>query len=193
MLMVAAVLGCRFVREDFIESHVVAIDAIAGWTTNDQVIRIAKVADQSSHSDIDNIVSEATTVGPPARNEPTILEWILDAALQHITAEDAESRIPCIIRITRSTAGQTGLRGGEINLDQIRDVNAGNVSAVRLRRNRRLEDKQIDQMSELRRFRILPEEFAIAARARAAVQILISKSDQSFVEQRIALACNLHK
>src|SRR5215213_7894850 len=89
VLMVAAVLRRRFVWEDFIEAHIVTINTVACWTTYDQVIRITKIADQRSHSDIYNIVTKAAPIGPSARNEPAILEWILNVALQHIPAEDA--------------------------------------------------------------------------------------------------------
>src|SRR6185369_2418854 len=193
MLVVAAVLGCRFVGEDFIEGHVVAIDAVACWTTDDQVIGIAKIADQGSHGDVDNIVSKATTVGPSAGNESAILKRILNVALQYVAAEYAQSRITRIVRITWTTTGQTHLSCREIDLDQIRNVNAGNVTAVCLRRHWRLKHEKIDQAGEFRRFSILSKEFSIRARARAAVQILIGDRDESFVEQRIALACNLYK
>ena len=109
MLVVAAVLRCRFVREDFVESHVVAIDAIACWTTNDQVIRIAQIADQSSHGDVYNVISKAPTVGPSAGNEPAILERILNVALQHVAAEDAQARESSVVRIAWATAGKRAL------------------------------------------------------------------------------------
>jgi hypothetical protein len=90
MLVVATVLGCRFVGEDFIEGHVVAIDAVARWTTNDQVVGIAKIADQGSHRNVYNIVSKATAIGPSAGNESTILERILNVALQDVAAKNTQ-------------------------------------------------------------------------------------------------------
>ena len=193
MLVVAAVLRCRLIRKDFVESHVIAIDTITRWTTNDQIVRIAQVTNQSSYGNVDNVISKASTVGPTTRNESAVLERILDVALQHVAAEDAQARETGVVRITWATARQTRLRRGEIDLDQIRNENAGNVGAIRLRSNRRLEDKEIDQVREFRRLRILPEKFTINTRTRAAIQILISDRDESFVEERIALARDLHK
>src|SRR6185369_894503 len=90
MLVVAAVLRCGLIRTEFIESPVVMIDPVTCWTTNDQVIRIAQVADQRSHCDVDNIISKAPAIGPSTRNKPTILERVLNVALEHVAAEDAQ-------------------------------------------------------------------------------------------------------
>ena len=89
--MVAAVLWRRFIRKDFVESHIVLIDSITRWTTNDQVVWIPQIADQSSDSDIDYVISKAPAVGPTAWNEPTVVEGILNVTLQDISAEDAET------------------------------------------------------------------------------------------------------
>src|SRR5689334_22121697 len=123
MLMVAAVLRRRFIGEDLVEGHIVMIDSIAGWTTNDQVVWISQIADQRSHGDVYNIVSKTPAIGPSARNESAILERILNIALQHVAAEDAQARETGVVRITRATASQTGTVRGKIDLDQIRDVN----------------------------------------------------------------------
>src|SRR5262245_6367804 len=114
MLVVATVLRCRFVWKHFVESHVVAIDAITCRATNDQIVWIAQVADQCRDGDIDNVITKATAIGPTTRNEPAVLERILDVALQHIAAEDAETIKPVVVRIgwISSTASGEASFGG---------------------------------------------------------------------------------
>src|SRR6185369_4315844 len=106
MLVIATVLRCRLVRKDFVESHVVTIDSITCGTTDDQVVRIAQVTDQSSHRNVDNVISKASTVGPAAGNEPAVLERILNVALEHVAAEDAQTRVPIVVRIIWTTSGE---------------------------------------------------------------------------------------
>jgi hypothetical protein len=45
MGVIAAVLGCGFVREDLVVGHVVEVQIIACWTANDWWVH-AKIADQ---------------------------------------------------------------------------------------------------------------------------------------------------
>src|SRR5262245_28190879 len=106
MLVVATILRCRFVRKDFVERHIVAIDSIACWTTNDQVVRIAQVADQSSHGDVYNVIAKASTIGPSTRNESAVLEWILNVALQHVAGEDAQARESIVVGVIWTTSGE---------------------------------------------------------------------------------------
>src|SRR5689334_3511736 len=146
--MVAAILRCRLVRKDLVETHVVAIDAIARRTANDQIVWIAQVTDQRRHSDVDNVVAEAPPVGPTARNEPTILERILNVALEHIAAEDAQTRKPGvvgIVGIARAASGKAHLGGRQIDLDEIGNKDPGDVRAISFRSDRRIENKQINQ------------------------------------------------
>src|SRR5215510_12262350 len=168
MLMVATVLRCRLVRKDFVESHVVAIDAIACRSANDQVIWIAQVADQRGDGDVDDIVAEAPAVRPSAWNEPAIFERILNVALQHVAAEDAQTRIASVVRVRRITgapAGETSFACRQVDLDQIRNIDSGYVGAISLRSNRRVEDEQIDQARQFRRLGVLSKELAVSAGA----------------------------
>src|SRR6185369_2426069 len=196
MLMVATVLRSGFVGKDLTEGHVVPIDTIARRSTNDQVGRIAKIADQGRHSDVQDVVSKAPAIGPTARNEPAVFEWILNAALQHVPAKDTEPRIVGVVGIgwvAGTTTGEARFRRRQIDLDQIRNVDACDVRAIRFRSNGRIEHKQVYQVSQLWRFRILPEQLAVAGRTCAAVQILVCKRHQSLVEERISLTRNLNE
>src|SRR5215468_8602094 len=98
MGVIAAVLRCRFVREDLVVGHVVEIQIVACWTANDWRIH-AKIADKSSHRDVHNAVAKA---------------W-LNLADQSVSAENAQSGKSRVIRIrpllspvTSKTAGICG-------------------------------------------------------------------------------------
>src|SRR5690349_17668910 len=117
MLVVATVLRCRFIRKYFVESHVVAIDSITCWTTNDQVVRIAQVTNQRSHSDVHHVVAKAPAIGPSTRNEPAILEWILNVALEHVAAEDAQPRVSIVVGVIWTTSGKAHFARRQVDLD----------------------------------------------------------------------------
>src|SRR5262245_52817002 len=101
MSMVTSVLGSGLIRKDLVVSHVISIDAIACRTTNNEVGRIAQVADEGSNSDIYYVISEPPAIRPATGNETTILEGILNLAFEHIAAKYAESGKPSIIGIRR--------------------------------------------------------------------------------------------
>src|SRR5262249_51229981 len=125
-------------------SHVVTIYTVTCRTTNDQVVRIPQVANQCSHGDVYNIIPKPPAIRPSARNEPAVLERILNAALQHVTAEDAQTRVSGIVWvgwISRSTSGKANFVRRQVDLDQIGNVNACDVRAISLRRNLRIQHK----------------------------------------------------
>ena len=86
--MVAPVLGSRFVREDFVVSHIIKIDVITGdsnrWRAG------AKIANESADSDINDIITEPPSVGPSARHCAAAKAG-LDGAGQSVAAENAEA------------------------------------------------------------------------------------------------------
>ena len=65
MRVVATVLWCEFVTEDFVVSHVVEVDAVARRASNDRRI-YPQIADQRSHCDVNDIIAKTASV-PPAR------------------------------------------------------------------------------------------------------------------------------
>src|ERR1041384_6598226 len=124
MLVVAAVLRCRLIRKDFVESHVIAIDTITRWTTNDQIVRIAQVTNQSSYGNVNNVISKASTVGPTTRNESAVLERILDVALQHVAAKYAQTRVAIVVRIIWTTTSEANFARRQVDLNKVGNVNA---------------------------------------------------------------------
>src|SRR5512133_3572703 len=89
MRVIAAVLRSGFVREDFVVSHVIEIDAITSRTTNDRWVD-PQIADQRRHCNVHYIVPETPAIRPTARhNAPT--EPRLNRARQGITIKDAQA------------------------------------------------------------------------------------------------------
>src|SRR5688572_5031482 len=196
MFVVAAVLRRRFVRKHFVESHVVLIDAVTCRTANDQIIRIAQVADQSSHGYVYNVIAKATAIGPTARNEPAVLKRILNVALQHVAAEDAQTRESGVVRvgwIIRTTTRKPRFVRRQVNLNDIGNVNGCDVGAIVFRSNGCVENELVYQARQLRRLGVLSKQLAVARWACAAVQILIGNRHQAFVKKWISLARNLHE
>ena len=82
----------------------------------------------------------------------------------------------------------------EVHLDQIGDVDAGNVRSSSFYGRGRivaLENEKIYQRSEFRVLRVLAKEFAIRRGAGAAVKVLVHDGDEAFVEERVALSRDL--
>ena len=63
--VVAPVLRGGLVGEDFVEGHVVPIDAVTRNYRNDRWVH-AQVTDQRGHGDVQDVVAEASAVGPTA-------------------------------------------------------------------------------------------------------------------------------
>ena len=75
-------------------------------------------------------------LGQPPGINPPLRERILDVALKHIAAEDAQAREARIIRIRRmvgAAAGEAHARRREVHLDHIGDIDARDIGAVRSR------------------------------------------------------------
>src|SRR5438132_1221233 len=192
--MVAAVLWRRFVREDLVVSHVVEVHTVACWTANDRRVD-AKIADQSSHRDVHYIVAKTATVWPAAGNN-AIAKARLDLADQSVAAKDAQAGEARVIRVgtlLSAIACQPARVGGQINFNQIGNKNSRDVSPTCLNvRQRAIEDNYVDQVRQFGSYRVSSEQRIINLGAGAAVAILIGDGDQTLVEQRVALTCDLH-
>ena len=91
--MDAAVLRRALIRERFVETDIVrayAVDAVGH--ANKQRKR-AQIANDGTDRDIDNIIAEPPPVRPASRDKSSVLERILDLALEHIRrcAENAQT------------------------------------------------------------------------------------------------------
>src|SRR4030095_4190861 len=101
--------------------------------------------------------------GPPPRSAPAPTPWC-ELADQRIAAEDAQSREARIVGVGEvrwTAAGQARRPSGQIDLDQIGDVDPGNVGSTLFNpRNVRLENQKIQELGELGILRVLPEQDA---------------------------------
>src|SRR5207247_6319216 len=77
---------------------------------------------------------------------------------------------------------------------QVGNVDPGDVAAAGLRRFERsvLQHDQVDQLAEFGVLRVFPEQGSILAWAGAAVEVLVRKRNEAFVEKRIPLPRHLH-
>src|SRR5262249_8254597 len=97
-------------------------------------------------------------------------------------------------RIARTVSSEARARSREIHFDEIRDedrcdirtsgFDAGDIG---------IKYEKVQQLCQFGVFRVLPENRRIDSRHRAAVQIFVCERHKTFVEQRIALSCNLNK
>ena len=114
--------------------------------------------------DVEDIVTEPPAVRPPAGDD-ALTEARLNLAHQRVAAEDAEGREPRIVRIgwmVRASAGKPCRPRGQVDLDQIRDVNSRDVRTASLdARNVRLEYELVETHGQLWSFGVLPEQLAI--------------------------------
>src|SRR5437762_6180234 len=130
MGVVAAVLRRGFVWEDLVVSHVVEIHIVARRTANDRRVD-AKIADQSSHRDVHDIVAKTATVWPAAGNN-AIAKAGLNLADQSVAAEDAQAGEAGIIRVgtlLSPIACQPARVRGQINFNQIGNKNSRDISS----------------------------------------------------------------
>ena len=102
MRVVPAVLRCAFVRERPCCNRCRWRSRHRSRLPRDEQRRIAQVANEGGDRDVDNVVAEAASIGPAAGNQSAIAERILDLALEHIAAEDAQAREARVVRILGS-------------------------------------------------------------------------------------------
>src|SRR6185503_18441870 len=86
--VVPPVLRSRFVREDFVEDHIVGADAINA-ICHAHHDRSSQIAKQGADGDIDNIIAEATAIRPATGNDSVAEAW-LHCARQHVVAENSQ-------------------------------------------------------------------------------------------------------
>src|SRR5437899_12852308 len=99
MGVVSSVLRGRCVRKDFVVGHIVVINvvsggAVDGWRTG------AQITDDGRHSNVHDIVAEASSVRPATGNY-TAAEPGLNLAGQDVPAKNPETREAGVIRIGR--------------------------------------------------------------------------------------------
>src|SRR5262249_31708356 len=97
MGVIAAVLGCGFVREDLVVGHIVEVYTVANRAANNRRVD-AKIADQSSHCDVHYIVAKTAAVRPAAGNN-AIAKAGLNLADQTVAAKDAQAGKARVIRV----------------------------------------------------------------------------------------------
>src|SRR5207247_7096227 len=124
-------------------------------------------------------ITDAATIWPAAGNNAAPeARW--DRTGEHVAAEDAQARVARVVlvrRMIRSTARQPAGAGGKVHLDQVGNVDPGDVAAAGLRRFERsvLQHDQVDQLAEFGVLRVFPEQGSILAWAGAAVEVLVRK------------------
>ena len=129
----APVLRRGLIREHLVVRLIVVIHAVARRKQVNHGRRHAQVAQQRVDGNVRHIVAEAPAVWPAAGNEAAVAEGVLDFALQHVAAEDAQSRVTRIIRIgriIRAAPREAHLAGGEIDFDQVGNVDRCDIRAV---------------------------------------------------------------
>src|SRR5262249_44118258 len=95
--------------------------------------------------------------------------------------------------MTWPAAGKTYLRSRQVHLNQVRNVNPGDVRPVVFHsRAAAAKDQQIDEFGQFRIFGILSEENTVLRRAGATVEVFVGQRDQALVKQRVALTRHLH-
>ena len=97
--MVPAVLRRAFVGEHLVVADVVGAHAIDPVRHAYEQRKRAQVADEGGDRDVDNVVAEAASIGPAAGDRSAIAERILDLALEHIVAENAQTREASVVRV----------------------------------------------------------------------------------------------
>ena len=83
----APVVGGWRVGENFIKRHVIMIDVVANDTDLAGAIR-AKIADESTQSDVNNVIPKAAAIGPTSRNH-SVIHVRLERADQCVTTKEA--------------------------------------------------------------------------------------------------------
>src|SRR5947207_2146983 len=129
--VVAPVLRGGLVREDFVEGHVVPIDAVTRNYRNDRWVH-AQVTDQRGHGDVQDVVAEASAIGPTA-GDNSAAESRLNRTREHVAAEDAQTReahVVLIGRMIRTTARQPARACAELRLNAAGRSVAGAVPAT---------------------------------------------------------------
>src|SRR5262245_64166024 len=113
MGVIAPVLRRRFVRKDLIVSHVVEVQVVSCWTANDWGVD-AKIADQSSHRNVDYIVAKTATVWPAPGNNAIAKAWLnlADESVGAKNAQPGKSRVVRVRSLLGPIAGKAaGIRG----------------------------------------------------------------------------------
>jgi len=85
VIVIAAVLRRGFVREDLIETHIVAIHVVAEWPSKYRRAG-AEIAGDCGHRDIENVIAESPSVRPAA-GDHAVAEALLDLANENIAAK----------------------------------------------------------------------------------------------------------
>src|SRR5262249_367585 len=194
MRVVAAVLRRGFVREELVVGQVVEIHIVSRGPATDWWVH-AKIANQSSHRDVHDIVTKTAAIRPAAGNN-AIAESRLNLADQSVAAEDAQPRETGIIRV-RALRGpvtcQPAWICGQIDLNQIGNKNSRDVSPACLHiRQLTTKDDDVNQVREFRCHRICAEQLVVRLGAGSAVAVLIGDGNQALVEKRVALPGDLH-
>ena len=199
MRVVAPVLRRAFVGEGLVETDVVGAHAVDAVRHANNQRKHAQIANDGSDRDIHNVIAETSPVRPASGYQSAVLERILDLALKQIGggAEDAQSREAGIIRIRgmrwAAPCKAHALRR-EVDLDQVGDIDGRDIGPLGCygRRIQRRNQEGINQGSKFWIKRILAKELIIHGRAGAAVKVLVHDGDEAFVEERVALASDLH-
>src|SRR5207249_770509 len=109
--------------------HVVVRDTVPWREGVDHGRNDFEVAEDRVHRDVHHVVAEATAIRPATGNESTVAKRVLDGAVQHITAKDAQPR-ELVRGIIAAGRCQVCARCGQVYLDQVGDVDRRDVGAA---------------------------------------------------------------
>src|SRR5262245_47174505 len=133
MSVVAAVLRGPFVWKGLVVTDVFVVNAVTGVAAD--AVWAAQVADERVDRDVQHVIAKAPPVGPATRDKSTVAKWILDIALKHVAAEDAQAREARVIRIgrgIRAAASEAHAGSREVHLDHVGNIYGRDLGAVGL-------------------------------------------------------------